>query len=92
MNLYVGNLPYSVSEDELNSAFSACGTVTSAKIVIDKFTGKPKGFAFVEMADKNQGMQAISELNGTEMSGRTIVVSEAHRKDRNNRSSRPMRD
>jgi RNA recognition motif-containing protein len=85
MNLYVGNLPYSVTESELNAAFSKFGEVGSAKIIMDRDSGQPKGFAFVEMANKSEAIKAISDLNGSTMNEREIVVNEA--KPRESRSS-----
>jgi RNA recognition motif-containing protein len=77
MNIYVGNLPYSISEDDLINAFGKFGTVTSAKIIMDKATGRSKGFAFVEMANSSEGNQAIKSLNETDLNGRNIKVNEA---------------
>jgi RNA recognition motif-containing protein len=77
MNIYVGNLPYSISEDELKSEFSKFGAVTSVKIIIDKATGRSKGFAFVEMTSSSEGNQAIRSLNETDLNGRNIKVNEA---------------
>ena len=67
MNLYVGNLPYSVTESELSAAFGKFGEVGSAKIIMDRDSGQPKGFAFVEMANKSEAIKAISDLNGSIM-------------------------
>jgi RNA recognition motif-containing protein len=77
MNIYVGNLPYGISENELQNAFAKFGSVTSVKIIMDKATGRSKGFAFVEMANSSEGNQAIKSLNETELSGRNIKVNEA---------------
>jgi len=77
MNIYVGNLSYDVSEEELTEAFGAFGQVTSAKIVKDKFTGNSKGFGFVEMPEKSEAEAAISSMNGQELKGRTLAVNEA---------------
>jgi RNA recognition motif-containing protein len=77
MNIYVGNLPYGISEDELKNTFSKFGSVTSVKIIMDKMTGRSKGFAFVEMANNSDGNQAIKSLNETELNGRNIKVNEA---------------
>jgi len=82
MNIYVGNLSYNLSEPELKSAFEAHGQVSSVKIITDKFTGKAKGFAFVEMPDDTEGRNAISQLNGADLKGRPLKVSEARPKDR----------
>ena len=75
--LYVGNLPYSVTEAKLEEHFSQHGKVVSARIITDKFSGRSKGFGFVEMESAEQAAGAISALNGGEFEGRTIVVSEA---------------
>jgi RNA recognition motif-containing protein len=75
--LYVGNLPYSISESSLNSLFSECGTVESVKIISDRETGRSKGFAFVEMADDQGAEKAISTLNGSDQGGRAMNVAEA---------------
>lgn len=77
MNIYVGNLPYSITEDDLKNAFEKFGAVTSVKIIIDKATGRSKGFAFVEMENSSEGNQAIKSLNETDLNGRNIKVNEA---------------
>lgn len=75
--LYVGNLSYSVSEEKLQELFSRHGSVASARVITDKFSGRSKGFGFVEMASDEEAERAIAALNGTEFEGRSIVVSEA---------------
>jgi RNA recognition motif-containing protein len=75
--LYVGNLPYSVTEDRLQQHFSQHGSVVSARIITDKFSGRSKGFGFVEMSSDEEAEHAVSKLNGTDFEGRNIVVSEA---------------
>jgi hypothetical protein len=75
--LYVGNLAYSVRDDDLNQAFAAFGTVTSAKVMMERDTGRSKGFGFVEMGDDAQAQAAINGMNGQALAGRTIVVNEA---------------
>ena len=75
--LYVGNLPYSVTEDALRETFSACGTVDSANMITDRDTGQSKGFGFVEMSSDSEAQKAIQELNGTTMDNRQIKVNEA---------------
>jgi RNA recognition motif-containing protein len=81
--LYVGNLPYDTDEDAIKAFFEAGGRqVTQVKIVTDRDTGRPRGFAFVEMADDGQAKAAIDELNGRELGGRTIVVNEAREPQR----------
>ena len=75
--LYVGNLSYSVTEEKLQEHFSRHGSVVSARIITDKFSGRSKGFGFVEFGSGEEAERAIAALNGTEFEGRTIVVSEA---------------
>jgi len=75
--LYVGGLPYSVTGDRLQEIFSAHGTVESANVIADKFTGQSRGFGFVEMSSGSEAQQAISSLNGTQLDGRTLTVNEA---------------
>ena len=75
--LYVGGLAYSVSEQQLTDLFSPHGTVESAKVIMDKFSGQSKGFGFVEMGTDDEAQKAITALNGTEQDGRTITVNEA---------------
>jgi len=82
MNIYVGNLHYGVTEDELTETFGKFGTVNSVKVITDKYSGQSKGFGFIEMEDDTEGNQAVSELNGVEMSGRNIKVNIAHEKKR----------
>ena len=75
--LYVGNLAYSVRDEDLNQAFGAFGAVTSAKVMMERDTGRSKGFGFVEMGDDAQAQAAINGMNGQPLAGRTIVVNEA---------------
>lgn len=75
--LYVGNLPYSVSDQSLADTFAECGTVQSAKVIMDRDSGRSKGFAFVEMSTDAEAANAISRLNGTQLDGRAMNVSEA---------------
>jgi RNA recognition motif-containing protein len=75
--LYVGNLPYSVTEQALQDAFAACGTVESANVITDRDTGQSKGFGFVEMSSDGEAQKAIQELNGSSLEGREIKVNEA---------------
>jgi len=77
MKIYVGNMSYEVQEEDLRQAFSQFGQVDSVAIIIDKFSGRSKGFGFVEMATKEQGQAAIDGLNGKDLKGRAIVVNEA---------------
>ncbi len=75
--LYVGSLPYSTTEQQLNELFSQHGTVQSAKVISDRYTGQSRGFGFVEMATSEEAQKAIAALNGTALGGRTLVVNEA---------------
>jgi RNA recognition motif-containing protein len=77
VNIYVGNLAYSTTEEELKEAFEAYGQVTSVNIIKDQYSNQSKGFGFVEMADTAAAQAAISGLNGKEMHGRTLAVNEA---------------
>ncbi len=80
MTIYIGNLSHQATEDDLMSLFSQHGEVTSAKIIKDNFSGRPRGFAFVEMADDEAAKAAIEALNDTEFMTRTMVVNEARPK------------
>lgn len=75
--LYVGNLPYSATEDLLKERFAQCGTVESVKIITDRDTGRSKGFGFIEMSSDTEAADAISKLNGTDCEGRSLTVTEA---------------
>ena len=75
--LYVGGLPFSVTDQKLEEIFSAHGTVASARVITDKFTGQSRGFGFVEMDSGSEAQAAISGLNGTQYDGRSLVVNEA---------------
>jgi len=75
MNIYVSNLSFNVTDEDLNEYFAEYGEVSSAKVILDKFTQKSRGFAFVEMADDEAAKKAISELDGASVDGRTINVS-----------------
>jgi len=77
MNIYVGNLSFNVTEDDLRQAFEGFGQVASASIIKDKFSGQSKGFGFVEMPSGDEAKAAISGMNGKEMKGRTLNVNEA---------------
>ena len=89
MNIYVGNLDYGTTNSALHDLFAAFGEVVNANIITDRETGRSKGFGFVEMMEKNDGIKAISKLNGQEVNGRQIKVNEAQARtsggDRNNR-------
>lgn len=90
MNIYIGNLSRTVTEDALRSAFEQFGTVESVKIIIDKFTGEARGFAFVVMPNDEEARIAIEQLNGQELDGRPLRVNEAlPREERPQRSPRP---
>lgn len=77
MNIYVGNLPFNLGEEDLKEIFEEYGEVTSAKIISDKFSGRSKGFGFVEMDSDDEANNAIKELNNAEVSGRNIKVNES---------------
>lgn len=77
MNLYVGNLAYSVTEEDLKSVFAAYGKVSSASLIIDKFSGQSKGFGFIEMPNNSEADNAIKGLNGTDLKGRSMKVNQA---------------
>lgn len=77
INIYCGNLSFDVNEDELKELFEGYGRVDSAKIILDQFTGRSRGFGFVEMADREEGMRAIEELDAKDYRGRSMKVNEA---------------
>lgn len=91
MNIYVGNLSYSVTSDDLRKAFEAFGEVSSANVVTDKFTGQSKGFGFVEMSDKASGESAIKGLDGQDLKGRSVRVNEARPRTEGGPSNGPRR-
>tara|TARA_B100000902_G_scaffold118719_1_gene119215 strand:- start:1910 stop:2155 length:246 start_codon:yes stop_codon:yes gene_type:complete len=80
MNIYVGNLNYDLSEDDLKSAFEEHGAVESVKIIIDRYSGRSKGFGFVEMSNNDEAKAAMEALSGNDLNGRTLVVNEARPK------------
>ena len=80
--LYVGNLPYQTSETELQDLFTPFGTVKSAKVIVDRDTGKSKGFGFVEMSSENEAKEAIENLDGKENNGRSIRVNVAQEREK----------
>lgn len=80
--LYVGGLPYSVTDSHLEEIFTEHGTVESARVIADKFTGQSRGFGFVEMSSSEDGQKAIDALNGTDLQGRTLTVNEARPQER----------
>ena len=77
MNIYVGNLSYGMSEDDLRQAFSAYGEVSSVKILMDRETGRSRGFGFVEMPNKSEADTVIAQLNGKDLGGRPLRINEA---------------
>lgn len=77
MNIYVGNLSFDTTDEQLRQAFEAFGEVTSVNIIKDRYTGEPRGFGFVEMSDKDAATEAINGLNGQDFNGRTLNVNEA---------------
>ena len=83
MNIYVGSLSYDVTEEELKQAFEAFGEVESVRIIKDMYSGRSKGFGFVEMPAKAEAQSAINDLNGKELKGRTLNVSEARPRTEN---------
>lgn len=84
--LFVGSLPYAVNDDQLKDFFAAVGTVESAKVIMDRDTNRSKGFGFVEMSTEEEAKKAVDELNGKEMDGRSIVVTEAKPREERPRS------
>lgn len=91
-NIYVGNLPYSMTDEELTNIFSPFGNVTSARVIKDRFTDRSRGFGFVEMENDEEADKAISEVNGKNINDRMLKVSEARPRDdrrRRDRDSRP---
>jgi RNA recognition motif-containing protein len=91
MNIYVGNLSYDMTEKQLEELFAEFGEVTSARLITDRDTGRPKGFGFVEMADKAAAESAISALDGREIGGRDIRVNEARPREDRPRNAGPRR-
>ena len=82
MNIYVGNLSYTLSESELREAFAGYGEVSSVKVLMDRETGRSRGFGFVEMPNQSEAEAAIAQLNGKELGGRALRVNEARPKER----------
>ena len=77
MNIYIGNMSFDTTEDQLRQAFEGFGEVSTVNIITDKYSGEPRGFAFVEMSGKDEAIAAISGLNGQELNGRELKVNEA---------------
>ena len=82
MNIYVGNLSYNMSEGELRDAFGAFGEVSSVKILVDRETGRSRGFGFVEMPNQSEAEAAITQLNGKDLGGRALRINEARPRER----------
>jgi len=85
LNIYVGNLPYSVNEDDLRNLFSEFGEVSNAHVISDRDTGRSKGFGFVEMENSEDGQKAIEALDGSDLQGRNVRVNEAKPREDNPR-------
>ena len=79
--LYVGGLPYSISDTQLEELFAAHGAVESARVITDRMTGRSRGFGFVEMVSQNEAETAMTELNGSQLEGRTLTVNEARQRE-----------
>lgn len=88
MNIYVGNLSRDVTEDDLKEAFESFGQISSVNVIKDKFSGEPRGFAFVEMPSKDEAESAIEGLNGTDLKGQSLNINEARPRP-DNRGGRP---
>lgn len=89
MKIYAGNLHYGMTEDELQKIFEEYGQVTSVKVITDKYSGRSKGFGFVEMPDDGEAQQAIEDLNGKDVKGRNITVNQSiERKEGEHRNNR----
>jgi len=89
MNIYVGNLSYDTGNAELKEAFAQYGQVEEARVIEDKYTGRSRGFGFVEMGNDEEARKAIAELNGTSLQGRTITVNEARPREGGGGGRRP---
>lgn len=87
MNIFVGNLNFQTSEEELQNAFAPYGEITSVRIVTDKFSGRSRGFGFIEMPNQEEAEKAINELNNHTLNSRMIVVNEAKPQENNSRSN-----
>ncbi|MDD3473750.1 MAG: RNA recognition motif domain-containing protein [Desulfomonilaceae bacterium] len=92
INIYVGNLSFSATEDELKGLFQSYGTVDSAKIISDQFTGRSRGFGFIEMTNREEGLKAIEELDSKDFNGRSLKVNEARPKTNSRGGGGPRRD
>lgn len=89
MKLFIGNLSYAVTDEELRAAFEPYGEVVSAAVIKDKFTGRSRGFGFVEMGTREQGTEAIAQLDGKDLKGKALRVSESQPRPQGDRPSRP---
>lgn len=87
MNIFIGSLHFGMKEDELREIFENYGVVDSVKIITDKYTGRSKGFGFIEMPNDDEAQNAIDELNGSEIKGRTVNVNKARERENNDRRS-----
>ena len=92
MNIYVGNLPYTVRSEELREAFEEFGTVDAAEVIFDRRTKRSRGYGFVEMSDEQEGKDAIEALNGSDFQGRELRVDESKPKSEKSPSDRPRRN
>lgn len=92
MRLYVGGIPYQTTEQDLIDLFQQVGNVTTATVIVDRATGRSKGFGFVEMGDSQEAQDAIARLNGTTLGNRTITVNEAQERPASSRSGYQNRD
>lgn len=92
MNIYVGNLPYSVRSEELREAFEEFGTVDAAEVIFDRRTKRSRGYGFVEMNDEQEGRDAIEALNGSDFQGRELRVDESKPKSEKSNEDRPRRN
>ena len=88
MDIYVGNLPYSVTGDDLRNVFAEYGEVADAKVISDKYSGRSKGFGFVQMPDNGHAEAAIEKLNDSDLQGRNIKVNQARPKENDDRGGR----
>ena len=91
MNMYIGNLAYNVTEEDLTEAFPEFGTIESVSIIKDRFSGQSKGFGFVDMPDNSEADKAIKALNGKDIKGRDIKVNQANQKTKGNNNTRRPR-
>lgn len=91
-NIYVGSLPYSIKDEQLQELFATYGTVEVARVITDKYTGQSRGFGFVEMGSQAEAQSAIQALNGTQLDGRTLVVNEARPQEKRSDSGQRPRN